>query len=67
MLLDEHVTAPIKYADGISDLKWLLRKILAGDYGIDMDPKATQKRAAEDAPQPALSAGNSEDFSERDL
>ncbi len=42
MLLDEHVTAPIKYVDGISDLKWMLRKLLAGEFAINMDPKAAQ-------------------------
>ena len=37
-LNDEKVSAPIKYADGIVDLKWLLRNLGSGVYGINLDP-----------------------------
>jgi len=33
-----NVTAPIKYADGIVDLKWLLRMLLSGRFGINFRP-----------------------------
>ena len=32
---DETVIGPIKHAEGIADLKWLLRTLLAGQFGID--------------------------------
>lgn len=35
---DETVNGPIKYSDGISDLKWLLRMLISGEYGINTDP-----------------------------
>ncbi|KKL98759.1 hypothetical protein LCGC14_1821240 [marine sediment metagenome] len=37
-LADETVNGPIKYSDGISDLKWLLRMLISGEYGINTDP-----------------------------
>ena len=42
-LIDEEVTAPIKYADGIVDLKWLLRNLGSGVYGINLDPNQVQE------------------------
>ena len=39
---DDEVTAPIKYADGIVDLKWLLRNLGSGVYGINLDPNQVQ-------------------------
>lgn len=38
-LLDEAVIGPMKHADGISDLKWLLRKLMVGEWGLNMDPQ----------------------------
>jgi len=41
-LTDETVNAPIKYSDGIVDLKWLLRALASGEFGIDTDPNGLQ-------------------------
>ncbi len=41
-LVDDEVAAPIKYADGIVDLKWLLRNLGSGVYGINLDPNQQQ-------------------------
>ena len=38
-LVDEAVIGPMKHADGISDLKWLLRKLMVGEWGLNMDPQ----------------------------
>ncbi|KKM83936.1 hypothetical protein LCGC14_1304300 [marine sediment metagenome] len=38
-LLDETVTGPMKHSDGVADLKWLLRKLMSGEWGLNMDPK----------------------------
>jgi hypothetical protein len=35
---DETVNGPIKYSDGITDLKWLLRNLANGVFGIDTQP-----------------------------
>ena len=35
---DETVIGPIKYSDGITDLKWLLRNLASGVFGIDTNP-----------------------------
>jgi len=41
-LADETVNGPIKYSEGISDLKWLLRMLISGEYGINTDPNQLQ-------------------------
>ena len=33
-LTDETIVAPIRYSDGIVDLKWLLRSILSGEFSV---------------------------------
>ena len=38
-VIDETVTASIKHSGAIEDLKWLLRMLLSGEFGINMDPK----------------------------
>lgn len=40
--LDETIVAPIKYSDGVVDLKWLLRSILSGEFSVHTE---TPKRA----------------------
>lgn len=51
-LQDEAVVAPIKHADGIVDLKWMLRTIASGEFGIDTDPGRKQREAAAKADTP---------------
>lgn len=41
-LLDETVSGPMKHADGVSDLKWLLRKLMVGEYTINLRPDRPQ-------------------------
>lgn len=41
LLTDETVVAPIKYADGIAALKWLLNQLLNGQFAIDFNPQQT--------------------------
>ena len=38
-LIDEEVTGPMKHADGVSDLKWLLGKLMTGEWALNMDPQ----------------------------
>lgn len=35
-LFDEDINVPIKLNDGLADLKWLLRSLLAGQFSINM-------------------------------
>lgn len=37
-LEDEAVSGPMKYADGVTDLKWLLRQLASGGFNINLDP-----------------------------
>ena len=60
-LNDETVTGPIKYADGISDLKWLLRNLASGIYGINLDPNQQGAGASSRTPP-----GKRRDLSEYD-
>ncbi len=36
-LIDEKVIGPIKYSDGLADLKWMLRGLLSGQFGLSFD------------------------------
>ena len=47
-LTDETVAAPIKHADGIVDLKWLLVTLLSGDFVISPRPTAIQPETPSD-------------------
>jgi len=58
-LADETVVGPIKYSDGITDLKWLLRNLASGVFGIDMQPN---RQSAPTGP----STGKGRDLSEYD-
>ena len=51
-LLDEIVVAPTKHADGIVDLKWLLRKLLSGEWGLNMNPQQAEKLTTDQEPLP---------------
>ena len=57
-LADETVNGPIKYSEGISDLKWLLRMLISGEYGINTDPNQLR---IEGGPPEALRTGSKED------
>lgn len=46
-LLDTDVIGPMKHADGVADLKWLLRKLMVGEYGVNMKPGRTRAPAAQ--------------------
>ncbi len=37
-LNDGSVNGPIMYAEGIADLKWLLRGLLSGQFSLNLDP-----------------------------
>ena len=36
-LIDDSVIGPIKYAEGLADLKWILRGLLSGQFGLNLD------------------------------
>ncbi|MEE8598182.1 MAG: hypothetical protein V3S69_01435 [Dehalococcoidales bacterium] len=45
-LIDDSVIGPIKYAEGLADLKWLLRGVLGGQFGLNLEPQAAPVAAA---------------------
>ncbi len=49
-LLDDAVVGPMRHADGVTDLKWLLTKLISGTWGLNINPKRSQQ----DAPFPPL-------------
>lgn len=36
-LMDDSVIGPIKYAEGLADLKWMLRGMLSGQFRLDFN------------------------------
>ena len=38
LLEDKNVVAPIAMHEGLTDLKWLIRGILSGQFSIDLSP-----------------------------
>ncbi len=62
MLEDETVIGPLKYAEGLADLKWILRNLLAGQFSINMESarpptKPLEGRALSDYDESGSSAG----------
>ncbi len=57
-LIDDSVIGPIKYSDGLADLKWMLRGLLSGQFGLNLD--------VEGSTRPAVS-GIGKDLKEIDL
>ena len=55
-----NVTAPIKYADGIADLKWLLRMLLNGRFGINFRPVQAGMPPGPPPPEHETTGGNGE-------
>lgn len=49
-LIDETVVGPMKYADGVADLKWLLRGLLSGQFSLNLDPQAAGPSSATGKP-----------------
>lgn len=41
-LEEDTVIGPMKYSDGVSDLKWLLRQLGGGAFTINLDPEGKQ-------------------------
>jgi len=37
MLEDDTVVGPLKYSEGLADLKWVLRNLLAGQFTISLE------------------------------
>jgi len=42
LLEDKNVVAPIAMHGGLTDLEWLLRGLLGGQFSIDLDPEGQQ-------------------------
>lgn len=38
-LIDDSVIGPIKYSEGLADLKWVIRGILAGQFALNLAPE----------------------------
>lgn len=46
-LEDGDVNGPMKYADAVTDLKWLLRQLTGGVFNINLDPSGELATASD--------------------
>ena len=56
LLEDKIVVAPITMHEGLTNLKWLLQGLLAGQFSIDLDPQGQQVPTV----RPEIPEGNGE-------
>ncbi len=60
-LIDDAVIGPIKYAESLSDLKWILRGLLAGQFSINLDAQRVLEPKPEEAkPEEEKTGANGE-------